>query len=39
MELAATHLAAAAAALEELIGVVEVDDVLERVFGDFCVGK
>jgi tRNA modification GTPase len=39
MELAATHLGAAAGALEELIGVVEIDDVLDRVFGDFCVGK
>ena len=39
MELAATHLRAAAGALEDLIGVVSVDDVLDRVFGDFCVGK
>lgn len=39
MELAATHLLAAAAELEELIGAVSVDDVLDRVFGDFCVGK
>ncbi|HEX6749189.1 MAG TPA: tRNA uridine-5-carboxymethylaminomethyl(34) synthesis GTPase MnmE [Longimicrobium sp.] len=39
MELAATHLRAAADALEDLIGVVSVDDVLDRVFGDFCVGK
>ncbi|HYJ78660.1 MAG TPA: hypothetical protein VEW03_03585, partial [Longimicrobiaceae bacterium] len=39
MELAATHLGAATGALEELIGPVGVDDVLERVFGDFCVGK
>lgn len=39
MELAATHLTAAAAALAELIGAVTPDDVLGRVFGDFCVGK
>ncbi|HEX8906618.1 MAG TPA: tRNA uridine-5-carboxymethylaminomethyl(34) synthesis GTPase MnmE [Longimicrobiaceae bacterium] len=39
MELAATHLRAAAGALEDLIGVVSVDDVLDRVFGDFCIGK
>jgi tRNA modification GTPase len=39
MELAATHLRAAAGALEDLIGAVTVDDVLDRVFGDFCVGK
>jgi tRNA modification GTPase len=39
MEFAATHLRAAAGALEELIGAVSVDDVLDRVFGDFCVGK
>ena len=39
MELAATHLRAAVAALEDLVGVVSVDDVLDRVFGSFCVGK
>lgn len=37
--LAAHHLRDAARALEELIGVVEVDDVLDRVFRSFCVGK
>jgi tRNA modification GTPase len=36
---AAVHLRAAAAALEDIIGVIDVDDVLERVFGEFCVGK
>jgi tRNA modification GTPase len=36
---AAVHLRAAAAALEEIIGVVGVEDVLARVFADFCVGK
>jgi tRNA modification GTPase len=39
VELAATHLRAAAGALEDLVGAVTVDDVLDRVFGDFCVGK
>jgi tRNA modification GTPase len=39
MEFAATHLRAAAGALEDLVGAVTVDDVLDRVFGDFCVGK
>ena len=36
---AATHLRAAVVALEELIGVVDVEDVLDRVFSSFCVGK
>jgi tRNA modification GTPase len=36
---AATHLRAAAGALEDLIGLVTPDDVLERVFSSFCVGK
>jgi tRNA modification GTPase len=39
MELAATHLRAAAGTLEDLIGAVTPDDVLGRVFGQFCVGK
>lgn len=37
--LAAHHLRDAARALEELIGVVDVDEVLGRVFRSFCVGK
>ncbi|HET7457206.1 MAG TPA: tRNA uridine-5-carboxymethylaminomethyl(34) synthesis GTPase MnmE [Gemmatimonadaceae bacterium] len=36
---AAVHLRAAAHALEELIGVVDTEDVLGRVFASFCVGK
>jgi tRNA modification GTPase len=36
---AAIHLFAAREALSDLIGVVEVDDVLDRVFRDFCIGK
>lgn len=35
----ASHLRAAATALTELIGVVDVEDVLSRVFAEFCVGK
>ncbi|MFL5570360.1 MAG: tRNA uridine-5-carboxymethylaminomethyl(34) synthesis GTPase MnmE [Gemmatimonadaceae bacterium] len=36
---AAVHLRTAVAALEELIGAVEVEDVLDQVFSSFCVGK
>jgi len=36
---AATHLRAAVGALDELIGVVTPDDVLDRVFSTFCIGK
>lgn len=36
---ASVHLRTAAVVLEELIGAVSVDDVLERVFSSFCVGK
>ena len=36
---AAVHLREATRELEELIGAVDVDDVLDRVFGAFCVGK
>jgi tRNA modification GTPase len=36
---AATHLRAAVGALDDLIGVVMPDDILDRVFAAFCVGK
>lgn len=36
---AATHLRAAVTALEDVIGLVTTDDVLDRVFAAFCVGK
>ncbi len=36
---AAVHLRAAAISLEDLIGAVSTDDVLDRVFSSFCVGK
>ena len=35
----AVHLRAAAVALEELIGAVEREDVLDLVFRTFCIGK
>jgi tRNA modification GTPase len=38
-EVAASHLRPAETALEELLGVVSVDDVLDVVFKEFCVGK
>ncbi|MEM7417435.1 MAG: tRNA uridine-5-carboxymethylaminomethyl(34) synthesis GTPase MnmE [Gemmatimonadota bacterium] len=38
-EVASTHLRSAETALEELLGVVSVDDVLDVVFRDFCIGK
>jgi tRNA modification GTPase len=37
--IAAAHLRAALGALDELVGVIDVDDVLARVFSTFCVGK
>jgi tRNA modification GTPase len=36
---AAVHLRAATGALEELIGTVDVDNVLDRLFSTFCIGK
>ena len=38
-EIAASHLRAAETALEEVLGLVSVDDVLDVVFREFCVGK
>lgn len=38
-DLACTHLRAAGAALDEVVGVVPLDSVLDRVFRDFCIGK
>lgn len=37
--IAAVHLRTAVSTLEELIGSVEIEDVLDRVFSSFCVGK
>jgi len=36
---AATHLRGAITALEQVIGLVTADDVLDRLFATFCVGK
>lgn len=36
---AAVHLLTAREAIAELIGVVDAEDVLDRVFRDFCIGK
>jgi tRNA modification GTPase len=37
--IASIHLRTAASALEELIGAVDIEDVFDRVFSSFCVGK
>lgn len=39
VELAAEELRAAAAAIGRITGRVDVDDVLDVVFGEFCIGK
>jgi tRNA modification GTPase len=36
---AATHLRSAVTALDDVIGLVSTEDVLDRVFATFCVGK
>ncbi len=37
--IAAVHVRAAVTALDDVIGAVSLDDVLDRLFGEFCVGK
>jgi tRNA modification GTPase len=37
--IAAYHVREATTALEELLGEVDIEEVLDRVFGSFCVGK
>jgi tRNA modification GTPase len=37
--LVAHHVREATSALDELLGIVDVEEVLDRVFGSFCVGK
>ncbi len=39
VEVLPTHLRSAATALEEVLGVISLDDVLDAVFSEFCVGK
>ena len=36
---AAVHLRGAVAALEDVIGAVDLEEILDRLFGTFCVGK
>lgn len=38
-EIAETHLAAATLALEEIVGMTDVEDILGAIFESFCVGK
>lgn len=38
-EVAATHLKPAETAVEDILGIVTLDEVLDRVFRDFCIGK
>ena len=38
-EMASTHLRPAETALEGLLGTISTEDVLERVFREFCIGK
>jgi tRNA modification GTPase len=38
-EIVATHLQDATLRLEELLGVVTTEDLLDSVFSSFCVGK
>ena len=37
--IAAVHLRAATRELEEIVGAIDVEDVLDRLFSTFCVGK
>jgi tRNA modification GTPase len=37
--IAAVHIRTAVEALDELIGAVDTEDVLARVFATFCIGK
>ena len=39
VEMASTHLKSAETALEETVGIMSVEDVLDAVFREFCVGK
>jgi tRNA modification GTPase len=38
-EVAASHLRAAEGALEEVVGTISSESVLDAVFAEFCVGK
>ena len=39
VELAAEHARRAVRALDELIGRVDVEDLLDHIFAEFCIGK
>ena len=39
VEIVSTHVQAAVLALEELLGAVTTEDVLDAVFSEFCIGK
>ena len=39
VDVAATHLRPAEAALEEVLGEISTEDILDRVFSQFCIGK
>jgi tRNA U34 5-carboxymethylaminomethyl modifying GTPase MnmE/TrmE len=39
VEIAGTHVQDATLALEDLLGAVTSEEVLDRVFNSFCVGK
>ena len=38
-EIASAHLKSAETALEEILGVIAPDEILDRVFSEFCIGK
>jgi len=38
-EVAATHLRPAETALEELLGVIPREEILDQLFREFCIGK
>jgi tRNA modification GTPase len=38
-EMAATHLKPAETALEDVVGFITLEEVLDQVFQDFCIGK
>jgi tRNA modification GTPase len=38
-ELTAVELRAALAAIGEITGAVDTEDVLDKIFGSFCIGK
>ena len=39
VELAAEHVRRAVRAMDELIGTVDVEELLDHIFAEFCIGK